>query len=113
MILKQRVLYITANLKSTECRWEELPGNDMKVHGAALATSAAPIWLPEFVKPETRTRYSDGTFYQNGPGSAAFNEKDVLWPSVEDERNPLDFLLCLGTGRQASDSGIRAGSHDF
>jgi len=50
---------------------EENSERDMKIWEAALATSAAPFWLPAFEKKETKTQYVDGAVYANCRKSSA------------------------------------------
>lgn len=81
---------------------EEDSGKDMKIWEAALATSAAPFYLPLFEKKETNTQYVDGAVYANCPAEVAYNEIEKLWP---DKGASLDYLVSLGTGNQnAKDS---------
>jgi patatin-like phospholipase/acyl hydrolase len=51
---------------------EEDSEKDMKIWEAALATSAAPFWLPSFEKKETKTQYVDGAVYANCRKSSAY-----------------------------------------
>jgi hypothetical protein len=76
---------------------EDHESKDMKIWEAALATSAAPFYLPPFIKEETKTDYVDGAVYANCPAHVAYEESLKLWP---DNGASLDFLLSLGTGSQ-------------
>lgn len=76
---------------------EENADKDMKIWEAALATSAAPFYLPHFEKPDTATKYVDGAVYANCPAQVAYSEMEKLWP---DNGAPLDTLVSLGTGLQ-------------
>lgn len=76
---------------------EDSESKDMKIWEAALATSAAPFFLPPFIKEETKTDYVDGAVYANCPAKVAYEETLKLWP---DNGASLDFLLSLGTGSQ-------------
>jgi predicted acylesterase/phospholipase RssA len=76
---------------------EESTDKDMKIWEAALATSAAPFYLPPFQKEETNTAYVDGAVYANCPAQAAYSEMERIWP---DNGAPLDTLVSLGTGLQ-------------
>lgn len=76
---------------------EENTDKDMKIWEAALATSAAPFYLPPFEKPETSTKYVDGAVYANCPAQVAYAEIARIWP---DDPPPLDALVSLGTGQQ-------------
>jgi hypothetical protein len=76
---------------------EDSESKDMKIWEAALATSAAPFYLPPFYKEETKTDYVDGAVYANCPAHVAYEETRKLWP---DNGSGLDFLLSLGTGLQ-------------
>jgi hypothetical protein len=76
---------------------EDSESKDMKIWEAALATSAAPFYLPPFFKEETKTDYVDGAVYANCPAHVAYDETLKLWP---DNGSGLDFLLSLGTGLQ-------------
>jgi predicted acylesterase/phospholipase RssA len=76
---------------------EEDSGKDMKIWEAALATSAAPFYLPPFEKKETNTNYVDGAVYANCPAEVAYGELEKLWP---EKGASLDFLVSLGTGDQ-------------
>lgn len=68
---------------------------DMTISQAGLATSAAPVYLPPFIKGNTD--YVDGAVYANCPAGLAMSEKSKLWPY---ESTSLDILLSLGTGAQ-------------
>jgi hypothetical protein len=70
---------------------------DMKIWQAALATSAAPFYLPPFYKQPGNADYIDGAVYANCPAKVAIEEVGKLWPN---EGTSLDILLSLGTGRQ-------------
>jgi predicted acylesterase/phospholipase RssA len=76
---------------------EEDSEKDMKVWEAALATSAAPFYLPPFEKKETNTQYVDGAVYANCPAEVAYGEMEKLWPK---NGASLDYLVSLGTGNQ-------------
>jgi hypothetical protein len=76
---------------------EEDSEKDMKIWEAALATSAAPFFLPPFDKKETNTQYVDGAVYANCPADVAYGEMEKLWPN---NGASLDFLVSLGTGDQ-------------
>lgn len=76
---------------------EDSESKDMKIWEAALATSAAPFYLPPFYKEETKTDYVDGAVYANCPAHVAYEETRKLWPH---NGSTLDFLLSLGTGLQ-------------
>lgn len=71
---------------------------DMKIWEAALATPAAPFYLPPFYKKPGNADYIDGAVYANCPAKVANEEVGKLWPN---EGISLDILLSLGTGRQA------------
>ncbi|KAH8699414.1 hypothetical protein GQ44DRAFT_733209 [Phaeosphaeriaceae sp. PMI808] len=75
----------------------------MKIWEAALATSAAPFYLPPFKKPETGKEYVDGALYANCPAETALREMKKLWP---DNGVSLDVLLSLGTGQQKKEIKI-------
>jgi predicted acylesterase/phospholipase RssA len=76
---------------------EEDSEKDMKIWEAALATSAAPFYLPPFEKKETNTQYVDGVVYANCPAEVAYGEMEKLWP---ENGASLDVLVSLGTGDQ-------------
>lgn len=76
---------------------EEDSEKDMKIWEAALATSAAPFYLPSFEKKETNTQYVDGAVYANCPAEVAYGEMEKLWP---DNGASLDVLVSLGAGDQ-------------
>ena len=76
---------------------EEDSEKDIKIWEAALATSAAPFFLPPFEKQETNTQYVDGAVYANCPAQVAYGEVEKLWP---DNGASLDLLVSLGTGDQ-------------
>jgi hypothetical protein len=76
---------------------EESADKDLKIWEAALATSAAPFYLPAFEKRETGTSYVDGAVYANCPAQVAFSEVERIWP---DAGAPLDALVSVGTGVQ-------------
>jgi predicted acylesterase/phospholipase RssA len=76
---------------------EEDSGKDMKIWEAALATSAAPFYLPPFEKKETYTQYIDGGVYASCPAEVAYGEMEKLWP---EHGVSLDLLVSLGTGEQ-------------
>lgn len=80
---------------------EENTDKDMKIWEAALATSAAPFYLPPFEKAETNTKYVDGAVYANCPAQVAYSEMEKLWPG---DAAPLDTLVSLGTGLQKAKS---------
>ncbi|KXX79887.1 Phospholipase A I [Madurella mycetomatis] len=71
---------------------------DMRVWEAALATSAAPYYLPPFKKTNTGTMYVDGAVFANCPAANAYAETQALWPN---HAASLDLLVSLGMGRQA------------
>ena len=81
---------------------EEDSEKDMKIWEAALATSAAPFYLPPFEKKETNTQYVDGAVYANCPAEVAYGEMEKLWP---DKGASLDYLVSLGTGDQKAKDG--------
>jgi len=74
---------------------EDDASRDMAIWEAALATSAAPIYLPTFRKDTTN--YVDGAMYANCPVRLALEEKDRIW---HHDGASLDVLVSLGTGRQ-------------
>jgi Patatin-like phospholipase len=74
---------------------EDCESKDLKIWEAALATSAAPFYLPPFIKVETKTDYVDGAVYANCPAQVAYEETLKLWPN---NGASLDFLLSFGTG---------------
>jgi len=76
---------------------EEDSHKDMKIWEAALATSAAPSYLPPFEKIETNAQYVDGAVYANCPAEVAYGEMEKLWPK---SGASLDVLVSLGTGDQ-------------
>lgn len=76
---------------------EEDSAKDIRVWEAALATSAAPYYLPPFRKPENGTMYVDGAVFANCPASFAYNETKALWPH---HAASLDLLVSLSTGQQ-------------
>jgi hypothetical protein len=76
---------------------EEDPAKDIKVWEAAMATSAAPFYLPPFMKEETSTSYVDGAVYANCPARVAYSELEKLWPNGG---AVLDMLVAAGTGQQ-------------
>jgi predicted acylesterase/phospholipase RssA len=82
---------------------EETDEREIKVWEAARATSAAPFYLPPFVRE--KTEYVDGALYANCPASVALLEKDNIWA---DSKAPLDVLLSVGTGRQNSEVQLPA-----
>ncbi|KAF2192481.1 hypothetical protein K469DRAFT_745903 [Zopfia rhizophila CBS 207.26] len=69
----------------------------MKIWEAALATSAAPFYLPPFKKLETGKEYVDGALYANCPAETALREMKRIWPQ---NGASLDILLSLGAGHQ-------------
>jgi patatin-like phospholipase/acyl hydrolase len=75
----------------------------MKIWEAALATSAAPLYLPPFKKLETAKEYVDGALYANCPAETALAEMKKLWTQ---NATSLDFLLSLGTGQQRKEIKI-------
>ncbi|KAN0096064.1 hypothetical protein V8E51_014869 [Hyaloscypha variabilis] len=81
---------------------EEDSEKDIKIWEAALATSAAPFYLPPFEKKETNTQYVDGAVYANCPAEVAYGEMEKLWP---DKGASLDYLVSLGTGDQKAKHG--------
>lgn len=76
---------------------EEDSDKDMLVWEAALATSAAPYYLPPFEKSETSTMYVDGAVFANCPAAYAYAETKALWPH---HAASLDLLVSLSTGHQ-------------
>ncbi|KAK4100337.1 hypothetical protein N658DRAFT_536108 [Parathielavia hyrcaniae] len=76
---------------------EEDDSKDMRVWEAALATSAAPYYLPPFRKTNTGTMYVDGAVFANCPAADAYAETKALWPN---RAASLDLLVSLGTGQQ-------------
>ncbi|KAK0751410.1 acyl transferase/acyl hydrolase/lysophospholipase [Schizothecium vesticola] len=76
---------------------EEQAFKDMTIWEAAMATSAAPFYLPPFEKREIKTKYVDGAVYANCPAQLAFAEMEKLWPNGTAS---LDALVSLGTGMQ-------------
>jgi len=66
----------------------------MAIWEAALATFAAPIYLPTFRKDTTI--YVDGAMYANCPVRLALEGKDRIW---HHDGASLDVLVSLGTGR--------------
>ncbi|KAK3377268.1 hypothetical protein B0T24DRAFT_666036 [Lasiosphaeria ovina] len=80
---------------------EEDPATDMAIWEAAMATSAAPIFLPEFRKPNNQTPYRDGALYANCPARLALEEQARLWGHDGGGGGAcLDILVSLGTGHQ-------------
>jgi hypothetical protein len=77
---------------------EDDVAKDMKIWEAGMATSAAPIYLPPFIKRPGNADYVDGAVYANCPAKVAKEEMDKLWPN---EGTSLDILLSLGTGHQS------------
>jgi predicted acylesterase/phospholipase RssA len=82
---------------------EETDETEIKTWEAARATSAAPFYLPPFVRE--KTEYVDGALYANCPAGVALLEKDNIWAT---SKAPLDVLLSVGTGRQSSEVKIPA-----
>jgi len=76
---------------------EEDAEKDMKIWEAAMATSAAPYYLPCFEKPQQRTSYVDGAVWANCPAQVAYTEMEKLWPG---DTASVDALVSLGTGMQ-------------
>ncbi|KAK0639197.1 hypothetical protein B0T16DRAFT_238017 [Cercophora newfieldiana] len=76
---------------------EEDSAKDMLVWEAALATSAAPYYLPPFEKAENSTMYVDGAVFANCPAAYAYTETKALWPR---HAASLDLLVSLSTGHQ-------------
>jgi len=76
---------------------EEDSSKDILVWEAALATSAAPYYLPPFEKAENSTMYVDGAVFANCPAAYAYAETKALWPY---HAASLDFLVSLSTGHQ-------------
>jgi len=68
---------------------------DMTVSQAARATSAAPWYLPPFIK--NKVDYWDGAVSANCPARTAYLETQKLWPG---DSAPIDMLLSIGTGTQ-------------
>lgn len=90
----------------SECSDFEREDDDelgMKIWEAALATSAAPLYLPPFKKLETKKEYVDGALYANCPAETALREFKLLWP---ENGASLDILLSLGTGRQNNEMKV-------
>ncbi|KAK0631489.1 hypothetical protein B0T14DRAFT_559283 [Immersiella caudata] len=81
---------------------EEDSSKDMLVWEAALATSAAPLYLPPFEKRESDTMYVDGAVFANCPAAYAYAETKALWP---DHAASLDLLVSLSTGNQTKPRG--------
>lgn len=81
----------------TDFEREDDDSMSMKIWEAAMATSAAPFYLPKFLKIETGKEYVDGALYANCPAETALREMKKLWP---ENRASLDILLSLGTGQQ-------------
>jgi hypothetical protein len=95
--------WIIANYNRPSGNWtrferEDDAAKDMKIWEAALATSAAPYYLPPFRKRLGSADYIDGAVYANCPAKLAIEEKHKLWPN---DSTALDVLLSLGTGRQS------------
>lgn len=76
---------------------EEDSAKDILVWEAALATSAAPYYLPPFEKEENSTMYVDGAVFANCPAAYAYAETKALWPH---HAASLDLLVSLSTGHQ-------------
>ncbi|KAK0741429.1 hypothetical protein B0T18DRAFT_331380 [Schizothecium vesticola] len=68
---------------------------DMAIWEAALATSAAPGFLPAYTKASMN--YVDGALYANCPVRVALEEKDRIW---RHDGASLDLLVSLGAGQQ-------------
>lgn len=93
---------LIANYNRPQGKWsrferEDDADKDMKIWEAALATSAAPFYLPPFKKKPGNADYVDGAVYANCPAKVAMEEKENLWP---DGGTSLDILVSLGTGHQ-------------
>jgi predicted acylesterase/phospholipase RssA len=89
---------------------EENDSKDMRVWEAALATSAAPYYLPPFKKTSTGTMYVDGAVFANCPAATAYAETKALWPN---RAASLDLLVSLGTGRQQAKHAYGGGLQKF
>ncbi|KAH7419435.1 hypothetical protein BKA64DRAFT_699467 [Cadophora sp. MPI-SDFR-AT-0126] len=94
--------YLIANYNRPQGKWsrferEDDVNKDMKIWEAALATSAAPFYLPPFKRDHGGADFVDGAVYANCPAKVAMEEKENLWP---DGATSLDILLSLGTGHQ-------------
>jgi len=88
----------SSSTESSACLEREEDANkDMKIWEAAMATSAAPYYLPAFEKPELGTSYVDGAVWANCPAEVAYHEMEKLWPG---DTGTLDALVSLGTGMQ-------------
>jgi predicted acylesterase/phospholipase RssA len=70
---------------------------EFKIWEAAVATSAAPFYLPVFKMSRKDSEYIDGAVYANCPAKLALDEGRKLWPG---DAAALDILLSLGTGLQ-------------
>ncbi|KAK4185799.1 hypothetical protein QBC35DRAFT_502844 [Podospora australis] len=94
------VLISNYNRPSGECerfeREDDL-SQDFMTWEAAVATSAAPFYLPLFRKASTDADYIDGAVYANCPARVAMDERSKIWPG---EGAALDALIGMGTGKQ-------------
>jgi len=94
------ILISNYNRPSGQCEQferEDDLARDLEIWEAALATSAAPFYLPAFRKAATDSDYIDGAVYANCPARVAMDEKSKIWPG---DVASLDALVSLGTGRQ-------------
>ncbi|KAK4178774.1 putative patatin-like phospholipase [Triangularia setosa] len=77
---------------------------DFKIWEAAIATSAAPFYLPPFKKKKTGDDYVDGAVNENCPARVGMDEMGKIWAGVGDGNEKadvhLDALVSLGTGNQ-------------
>ncbi|KAK4656287.1 hypothetical protein QC762_310000 [Podospora pseudocomata] len=81
---------------------------DFKIWEAAMATAAAPFYLPVFKREwgVGGQEYIDGAVYANCPARVAMDEKTKIWSRESGEGNGvvLDALVSLGTGKQGPKS---------
>ncbi|KAK0737279.1 hypothetical protein B0T21DRAFT_364796 [Apiosordaria backusii] len=78
---------------------------DFRIWEAAMATAAAPFYLPPFTKAEMGGDYIDGAVYANCPARVAMDEKAKIWSSSRHGDGGssdvvLDAFVSLGTGKQ-------------
>ncbi|KAK4197062.1 putative patatin-like phospholipase [Triangularia verruculosa] len=84
---------------------EDNLSKDFKIWEAAMATSAAPLYLPPFRNAHTGDEYFDGAVKENCPARVAMEERELIWGGGgggdgKENKVPLDALVSLATGNQ-------------
>lgn len=84
------------------------PTQGFRIWQAAMATAAAPLYFPPFVREEQgrgipfRRSFVDGALHSNSPVEFALKEKDRIWPADRVVK-PVDILVAVGTGYSEND----------